>query len=400
MGDHSHIRVAPWFKIIYSLLVFIGSQVDGENIVQVNVTFITDAVAKGAVCLDGTPGAYYYYPGFDDGVNNWIFYLPGGAWCDTKEECIYRSKYQSSGSNKETPPKGFWPLMRPNKTLNPDFYNWNAVWIRYCDGASFMADVEAVDPETNLHLRGRRIFASVMEELISTKGMKNAVNAVLFGNSAGGLAVILNCDRFRSFLPDASRVKCISESGFFIRAKDLPGAQDTAIDYFSRTVEFHKLAEYLPKSCTQRLPPELCFFAENVVNDIQTPLFLLNSYFDRYQLSSLVAPNPPNEVGWYNCTHETLNLPNCTNNQEHLIRDFRTMFLKTLDGLDDNPSRGLFIISCHIHDILWDPLNWQGKITLQNKTIQQAVGDWYFERSSVQLIDTEHTYPINCNLIV
>ncbi|KAL1551679.1 [Wnt protein] O-palmitoleoyl-L-serine hydrolase [Salvia divinorum] len=253
MGDHNQIRVAPWFKIVYSLLVFIGSQVDGENIVEVNVTFITDAVAKGAVCLDGTPGAYYYYPGFDDGVDNWIFYLPGGAWCDTKEEC-------------------FWPLMRPNKTLNPDFYNWNAVWIRYCDGASFMADVEAVDPETNLHLRGRRIFASVMEELISTKGMKNAVNAVLFGNSAGGLAAILNCDRFHSFLPDASRVKCISESGFFIRAKDLPGAQDTAIDYFSRTVEFH--------------------------------------------------------------------------------------------------------------------------------TIQQAVGDWYFERSSVQLIDTEHTYPIDCNLIV
>lgn len=28
----------------------------------------------------------------------------------------------------------------------PDFYNWNRVKIRYCDGSSFTGDVEAVNP--------------------------------------------------------------------------------------------------------------------------------------------------------------------------------------------------------------------------------------------------------------
>lgn len=27
----------------------------------------------------------------------------------------------------------------------PDFYNWNRVYVRYCDGASFTGDREAVD---------------------------------------------------------------------------------------------------------------------------------------------------------------------------------------------------------------------------------------------------------------
>jgi O-palmitoleoyl-L-serine hydrolase len=29
--------------------------------------------------------------------------------------------------------------------LTADFYNWNRVKIRYCDGSSFTGDVEAVD---------------------------------------------------------------------------------------------------------------------------------------------------------------------------------------------------------------------------------------------------------------
>ncbi|XP_047964653.1 pectin acetylesterase 8-like [Salvia hispanica] len=259
-----------------------------------------------------------------------------------------------------------------------------------------MADVEVVNPETNLHLRGRRIFTSVIEELMCTQGMSNAENALLVGTSAGGLATILNCDRFHSFLPGACRVKCISDSGFFIRAEHLRGAQDTATDYFRKAVLFHELAQFLPESCTQRLAPELCFFPENVVSDIRTPLFLLNSDFDKYQITIYIAPNSPNEMGWNNCTSM---LSSCTGNQLSIIMDFQTTFLKTLEKLDDNPSRGLFITSCYEHDFIYKQY-WQGTLTLQNKTIQQAVSDWYFERSSVALVDTQNLSPINCSVTV
>ncbi|XP_057786699.1 pectin acetylesterase 8-like [Salvia miltiorrhiza] len=145
------------------------------------------------------------------------------------------------------------------------------------------------------------------------------------------------------------------------------------------------------------MDPGLCLFPENVVDDILTPMFLLNSDFDRYQIFYLVNPNPPDEAGWKNCTTNFDSLRNCTANQIQLIMDFQTVFLKTLEGLDDNPTRGLFINSCYIHDFINTQSYWQGTPTLQNKTIQRALGDWYFERSTVQLIDTLNPYPINCN---
>ncbi|KAL1541895.1 [Wnt protein] O-palmitoleoyl-L-serine hydrolase [Salvia divinorum] len=409
MGSHNQSMVSKWFKILFYMLVFIESHVNGQN-ADLNATFITDAIAKGAVCLDGTPGAYYFAKGFGDGINSWMIYLPGGGWCNSKEVCLNRSS-TDLGSNKNVPTKALTTFQSQNKTINPDFYNWNFVEILYCDGASFMADVEAVNPETKLHLRGRRIFTSVIEELMSTQGMSNAENALLVGNSAGGLATILNCDRFHSFLPGACRIKCISDSGFFILAEHLRGGQDNAIYKFRKIVLFHELADFLPKSCTQRLDPELCFFPENVVNDIWTPLFMLNSDFDRFQVSTLVLPNSTNEVGWRDCTKNNTsnlpsctqnnsNLPFCTDNQQQLIMDFQTTFLKTLEKLDDNPSRGLFITSCYAHDFIPYLSNWQRTPSLQNKTIRQVVGDWYFERSRVQFIDTQNLYPINCDVTV
>ncbi|KAL1541912.1 [Wnt protein] O-palmitoleoyl-L-serine hydrolase [Salvia divinorum] len=386
MGSNNQVTFSTWFKIILYVLVFIESQVDGQSADQeLNVTFITDAISKGAVCLDGTPGGYFFSKGFGDGINNWMIYLPGGGWCNSKEDCLDRSLNERLGSNKNVPPKDLVTFKSQDKNINPDFYNWNFIEIRYCDGASFMADVEAVDPETNLYLRGRRIFTSVIEELMSTQGMSNAENALLVGNSAGGLATILNCDRFHSFLPGARRVKCISDSGFFIQAEHLRGGLDNAINKFRKIVLFHELAGFLPESCTQRLAPELCLFPENVVNDIQTPLFLLNSDFDQFQISVLVLPNSTNEEGWRDCksnnsilpscTKNNSYLPCCTDNQQQLITDFQASFLKTLEKLDDNPSRGLFITSCYAHDFIPYPPYWKGTPTFQNKTIQQVMGD-------------------------
>nr|GEV85398.1 hypothetical protein [Tanacetum cinerariifolium] len=58
-----------------------------------------------------------------------------------------------------------------------DFYNWNRIKVRYCDGASFIDDVKKVNPDgclllfkllqkTNLHFGGARIFRVVVEELL------------------------------------------------------------------------------------------------------------------------------------------------------------------------------------------------------------------------------------------
>jgi len=86
------------------------------------------------------------------------------------------------------------------QSSKPDFYNWNKVKVRYCDGSSFTGDVEQVDPTTKLHYRGARIWQAVMDDLLA-KGMDKAENALMSGCSAGGLTSILHCDRFYDLLP-------------------------------------------------------------------------------------------------------------------------------------------------------------------------------------------------------
>ncbi|KAG5592258.1 hypothetical protein H5410_042772 [Solanum commersonii] len=40
--------------------------------------------------------------------------------------------------------------------------------------------------------------------------------AIISGTSAGGLATILNCDKFKCLLPEKARVKCVVDATFFI----------------------------------------------------------------------------------------------------------------------------------------------------------------------------------------
>uniref|UniRef100_A0A453GX65 Pectin acetylesterase n=1 Tax=Aegilops tauschii subsp. strangulata TaxID=200361 RepID=A0A453GX65_AEGTS len=105
-----------------------------------------------------------------------------------------------------------------------DFYNWNKVKVRYCDGASFSGNVEEEFQEdgTPFFFRGQRIWEAVMSELLS-KGLSRAKEAFLTGCSAGGLSTYIHCDDFRALVPKASTVKCLADGGFFLDVEDISG---------------------------------------------------------------------------------------------------------------------------------------------------------------------------------
>ncbi|MCD7457871.1 hypothetical protein HAX54_036484 [Datura stramonium] len=96
---------------------------------------------------------------------------------------------------------------------------------------------------------------------------------------------------------------------------------------FNRVVNLHGSAKNLPPSCTCAMEPSLCFFPENVVPYVQTPLFIINSAYDAWQIFGVI-------------------------------------------------SSPLATLMCKLY----------GRIT--GSTIAEAVGDWYFERTGFhQLID-------------
>ncbi|MCL7026618.1 hypothetical protein MKW94_024327, partial [Papaver nudicaule] len=274
----------------------------------VGITYVENAIAKGAVCLDGSPPAYHMDKGFGAGVNNWLVHIEGGGWCNNATTCLARKNNRLGSSKQMIKQIAFSGLLHNKEKFNPDFYNWNRIKVRYCDGSSFTGDVEAVDPATNLHYRGGRVWRAVIEDLLA-KGMKNAENAILSGCSAGGLTSILHCDNFRDLLPTTTKVKCLADAGYFINAKDLSGALHIQ-EFYADVVKTHGSAKNLPVSCTSKVNPSLCFFPQYAAQQIRTPLFILNAAYDSWQIKNILAPGVSDPHGkWHSCK---LDIKNCS----------------------------------------------------------------------------------------
>ncbi|KAG6425838.1 hypothetical protein SASPL_110043 [Salvia splendens] len=143
-----------------------------------------------------------------------------------------------------------------------------------------------------------------------------------------------------------------------------------------------------------------CFFPENLVQDVKTPLFLIESAFDLFQITQnvfrYITPR------WYDCTH---NLMLCNSTEITIIKDFRNTFLNTITNtFADSSSRiGYFVHTCYAHGHLCSQdystcSSSAGHNVLNNKTITQAVSDWFFDRSEFKQMDICNDMPRNCTV--
>ncbi|XP_049391506.1 pectin acetylesterase 11-like [Solanum stenotomum] len=369
------------FLLIVLLAILFGDVGYG---LQINITVLDNATTQGAVCLDGSPPAYYFDKGFDTGLSNWIIFLDifhiiyGGGWCESIPDCNNRSITEKGSSKNMKNQSQFAGILHSTPRQNPDFYNWNRVWVNYCDGPSFTGDVEHVDPENKLYFRGARLFKVAMVDLWR-KGMQYAKNAILSGTSTGGLATILNCDKCKSFFPDnAVKVKFVANAGFFINANTIFGTPNIQ-NMYERVVNLHESAK---RACTPTMEPSLCFFPENIIPYIETPLFIINSAYDAWHISNTLVPsNLDPQHAWEYCRDQ---ISNCTSSQIINIQAFGAEFLNILKGLTPCYTRGYFITSWHTHAriVLGDYGFDATSPRILNKTIAEAIGDWYFDRTT------------------
>ncbi|KAJ0802260.1 putative pectinacetylesterase/NOTUM [Helianthus annuus] len=365
-----------------------------ESSEEVGITIIESAVAKGAVCLDGSPPAYQLDKGFGDGVNNWLVHIQGGGWCHTIEDCVYRKTMDNGlGSSKLMPELYFSGILSNKADQNPNFYNWNRVYMRYCDGSSFTGDVDEVDTVNNLYFRGARVFTAIVEELMSI-GMKDAQNALLSGCSAGGLASILNCDKFRGFFPSNTRVKCVPDAGYFAHVKDLSGEYRFE-QYYDKVVTLHGSATNLPSGCTSSMKPSLCFYPQYAMQYIKTPIFVVNSAYDTWQVFNILASYEADPNGEFTkCKND---LKECSATQRQRLQDFRSDFLGALSVVTNSSTKGMFVNTCYTH-CETDQTIWFEKPTskLEDKTMAEGVGDWFYDKNMFQGVDNQQVDPHYC----
>lgn len=218
----------------------------------------------GAVCMDGTPPAYYLRHGSGSGSSKWIIFFEGGGWCYTLAACAQRARTDlgSSISYPECLLRNkirFYMHHDPKK--NPLMYNWNVVYVKYCDGGSYAGDAavvleagqgqtqgrrldgrsdeeeEARGQEGNasthreglgapretatLHFRGRANREGTIHQLLHTTALGAATDIVLGGCSAGALGIYLGLDQMAAQIRahNASQRAAIvgfADSGFFM----------------------------------------------------------------------------------------------------------------------------------------------------------------------------------------
>ncbi|CAN1236450.1 Pectin acetylesterase 3 [Linum grandiflorum] len=366
---------------------------------MVPLTLIQGADSKGAVCLDGTLPGYHIHRGSGIGANSWLIQLEGGGWCNSVRNCIYRKTTRRGSSKYMEKVIPFTGILSEKAEENPDFFNWNRIKLRYCDGASFNGDSQnEVALISLLYFRGQRIWSVAMETLMSL-GMKSADQALLSGCSAGGLASILHCDEFSAMFTQSTRVKCLSDAGMFLNAHQPSGS------HFCNALlqPFEWLLSFCPESNMDSINIvnlSQCFFPQNLVDSIQTPMFLLNAAYDAWQIQASLAPPSADPNGlWDGCKK---NHAQCNSTQINFFQDFRNQMLNAVKGFSNSQRNGLFINSCFAHCQSERQDTWfaDDSPVLNKKTIAQSVGDWYFDRVGVKAIDCPYPCDNSCHNLV
>ncbi|KAL3652390.1 hypothetical protein CASFOL_002071 [Castilleja foliolosa] len=278
-------------SLVVALLTCAPVRVNSQERLLVKMTLVQNASSIGAYCLDGSLPAYHLDRGFGAGARNWLLQFEGGGWCNNIKSCLERAPTRRRSTRYMSKNEVFSGILSNNASLNPDFYNWNRVKLRYCDGASFAGDSTYQNGTSLLYFRGQRIWQSIILDLLP-KGLAQADKALLSGCSAGGLAAFHHCDNFTSYLPQNATVKCLSDAGFFLDANDI-AMNPRMRDFFEGVVSVQGV----------------CFFPQYALPFIKTPFFILNSAYDVFQIRHILVPPAADPNGhWSRCK---LNIADC-----------------------------------------------------------------------------------------
>eukprot|EP00040_Diaphanoeca_grandis_P020239 m.107608 g.107608 ORF g.107608 m.107608 type:complete len:416 (+) comp27811_c2_seq1:300-1547(+) len=366
-----------------------GTEVDVRGAsAQWTRVFLTDAASKGAVCLDGSPGAYYIRTANAAGVaadpKKWVIFMEGGGWCASDSNCLSRS-LTNLGSSKAYPaiPGGM-----EGTGLFETFSTATVVYAKYCDGGSWTGALTTKPVKVGnqtIYYRGRGMLDGLFDSLIETQGMNKAEELLWTGCSAGGLTTYIHADwvaqQMKERVPSAT-VVALADAMFSLNTLDFQGssqwpefmqfvyfAMNSTASVNQACVMYMAETYGVPKGNTSE--GWRCMFGSAVGKFVQTPLFVLNSKYDTWQAKRIIGANcsisqcdPALQTFWVKYGQEMVRL------------------------LDELPARhGVYVHNCQSHCQTgtgpWSTDSVNGTI------MQQAVTSWY----AAALQGTQATLP-------
>lgn len=354
----------------------------------VRVDLTTAQNKDGAACLDGSVPVMYYRAGTGDGVNKFHVFFEGGGWCggiddqlsSCQDSCAHRAGTGLGSSDGYPAAANFDDgYMATNPAVNPLSYNWNTVYVKYCDGASFSGNNDTTDSTSSntsltLHWRGFRILNGVFAELATNYGWGASTTDVLIsGCSAGGLTTWLHSQHIydtyvKPFGIAPTNFLAMPDSGFFLEWEG-NGKYITAMQWL---IEWQNTSAALNQGCmaAHKGDEYKCMFAQETAPYENIRMFPLQSRFDSWQSGCELGSSDAAQINAYGA---------------NLTANFEAMYIK---GGDYAAMHSGFLDSCYHHCGEWNAFQIDGM------TASQAQFEFYYGNlTHDKFFFQDETYP-------
>ena len=265
-----------------------------------------------AQCNDFS-SAVYYKPSEVSKSDDWVIFFEGGGGCSSLDDCNHRwneTRIETRNGRIVNPlmSSDAYPhtvtgrdLLSNDPEENPLFFNYTHVLVPYCTQDAFMANrsnpertdfmsgFNPTEGADNFVYRGREIFYSVFDDLLTRRGMNRAKRIVLAGSSAGGIGILNHLEWIQGKLIETipgqqPELFVIIDSSWFITFND-----NHAVNWTANVPQLFDLPApachdlSLGFSCCTS---PACLFTQGYLSDNLPPIFAVSSLYDIFTLDT------------------------------------------------------------------------------------------------------------------
>lgn len=371
------------------------NQTDNWTIYEINNN-------TGALCTDGTNYKFYFREGMGSGLKKFMIFFPGGGYCGYdntdflascwKRSTSYAGSSQFSGENGSVYQTNYsFGYFDNDEKINPFFWNWNKVYMTYCDGTLFQGYRE--EPiefnGSQLYFRGYNNTIALLDFLKKNMKLFEAEEVIVIGVSSGAQAVLIWINYIKAYLPSSVKVKGISDAGFFMDNVNQNSLCHLFRSHMMVIANFTNSSNLdLFQGCKHRNNSKKfykCLIPQYFMKDINADMFIINSQNDFEVLRTVYG---------LHCLDYGIN--NCNEDVNNKIVKFRQKFLKTAFALKKKkPTWGFWLRRCIEHYYM-NSIAWIGNLTAysaesdENKNIRETLYEWYGNGHSPSFIDLKN----------
>ena len=362
--------------IISLILYLIFFEIEYIPIVELDDSY-------NAKCLDGSNYRFYFLEGKGEGKKKFFLYLEGGGWCgqETLGDNFIKSCFERANSSLGSK-IGFFGslvisrlvrLLSSKEKYNPNFYNWNKIFVRYCDGSSFISDRIYEQNGSKIYMYGKNNLLGVLNYLKLNNNFTDADSVILSGFSAGSFATLIYANYIDTLTTKKNNTYIISDSGFFYdldeKVLKINKLVQKAYEYSTNHSDIKKLFKYYCDRYLIETEPWKCLSGEYFVYNINIPILSFQNVYDSW-ITRVVNGNDC----WYNKNY----IQNCSKQQMEKIYKEGNLLIEKIHNYPRYDHITLFYFRKIGHMLtyynwIWDDKNY----SIDGFTINDIIKLWY-----------------------